>query len=64
MRNEFVKYKLQPRGNLKIKRYINQIILIYKIIMDISALKAQLIEVKTLQEVRFSFIPNPFLHFE
>ena len=64
MRNESVKYKLQPRGNLKIKRYINQIILIYKIIMYISTLRAQLIEVKTLQKVRFSFIPNPFLHFE
>jgi len=64
MRNESVKYKLQPRGNLKIQRYINQIILIYKIIMYISALRAQLIEVKTLQKVRFSFIPNPFLHFE
>ena len=64
MRNESVKYKLQPKGNLKIKRYINQIILINKIIMYILALRAQLIEVKTLQEVRFSFIPNPFLHFE
>ena len=46
MRNESVKYKLQPKGNLKIKRYINQIILIYKIIMYISALRAQLIELK------------------
>ena len=64
MRNESVKYKLQPKGNLKILKYINQIILIYKIIIYISALRAQLIEVKILQEVRFSFIPNPFLHFE
>ena len=64
MRNESVKYKLHSKGNLKIKRYINQFILIYKNIMYISALRAQLIEVKTLQEERFSFIPNPFLHFE
>ena len=64
MRNESVKYKLQPRGKLENYRYINQIILIYKIIMYKSALRAQLIEVKTLQEVRFSFIPKPFLHFE
>jgi len=28
MRNESVKYKLQPTGNLKFLRYINQIILI------------------------------------
>jgi len=28
MRNESVKYKLQPKGNLKFLRYINQIILI------------------------------------
>jgi len=28
MRNESVKYKLQPKVNLKISRYINQIILI------------------------------------
>jgi len=41
MRNESVKHKLQPGGNLKIKRYINQIILIYKI-MYLSALRAQL----------------------
>ena len=64
MRNESVKYKLQSRGNLKIKRQINQIILIYKFIMYISVLRAQLIEVKTLKKVGFSFIPNPFLHFE
>ena len=64
MRNESVKYKLHSKGNYKIKRYINQIILIYKIIMYISALRAQIIEAKILQEVRFSFIPNPFLHFE
>jgi len=43
MRNESVKYKLHSKGNLKIKRYINQIILIYKIIMNISALRAQLV---------------------
>ena len=40
MRNESVKYKLQPKGNLKIKRYINQIILIYKIIMYIIGIKS------------------------
>jgi len=28
MRNDSVKYKLQPKGNLIIIRYINQIILI------------------------------------
>jgi len=28
MRNNNVKYKLQPKVNLKISRYINQIILI------------------------------------
>ena len=42
MRNESVKYKLQPRGNLKISIYINQIILIYKITMYLSALRTQL----------------------
>ena len=42
MRNESVKYKLQSQGNFKIQRYINQIILIYKIIMYISAFRAQL----------------------
>ena len=65
MRTKFVVYKdnLQPLRNKKIERFIYQIILIYKIIY-ISALRAQLIEVKTLQEVGFSFIPNPFLHFE
>ena len=42
MRNESVKYKLQPRGNLKISIYINQIILICKIIMYLSTLRAQL----------------------
>ena len=47
MRNESVKYKLQPKGNLKFLRYINQIILILKIIMYMSALRAHLIEVKT-----------------
>jgi len=30
MRNESVKYKLQPKGNLKFYKYINQIILILK----------------------------------
>ena len=34
--------KLQPIGNVKLKIYINQIILIYKIFMYISALRAQL----------------------
>jgi len=47
MRNESVKYKLQPKVNLKNLRYINQIILIHKIIMYISALRAQL-EIKIL----------------
>jgi len=28
MRNDCVKYKLQPKGNLKIERYMYQIILI------------------------------------
>ena len=42
MRNYNVKYKLQPKVNLKISKYINQIILIKKIIMCISALRAQL----------------------
>ena len=42
MSNNNVKYKLQPKVNLKTSRYINQIILIYKIIMYVSALRAQL----------------------
>ena len=41
MRNESVKYKLQSKGNWKIERYVNQIILIYKITMYVSALRAQ-----------------------